>query len=106
MRTATAWMRRGGRRGSVMGRPDAVLATDCGVSSWPCGVIGRARMRASFIVSRSCRGGKKFDTLGLTTGSKSLPQRLYAQVVKTGRRRRLVRVRHCVVFGSLEAVKA
>ena len=34
-----------------------------------------------------------------------LPQLLYAQVVKTMRRRRLVRVRHRVVFGTLEAVK-
>ena len=34
------------------------------------------------------------------------PQLLYAQVVKTVRRRRLVRVRHRVVFGSLEAVNA
>jgi IS1 family transposase len=34
-----------------------------------------------------------------------LPQLLYAQVVKTGRRRRLVRVRHRVVFGTLEAVE-
>jgi IS1 family transposase len=33
-----------------------------------------------------------------------LPQLLYAQVIKTVRRRRLVRVRHRVVFGSLEAV--
>src|SRR4029434_1907644 len=33
-----------------------------------------------------------------------LPQLLYAQVVKTVRRRRLVRVQHRVVFGSLEAV--
>jgi len=33
-----------------------------------------------------------------------LPQLLYAQVVKTVRRRRLVRVSHRVVFGSLEAV--
>ena len=33
-----------------------------------------------------------------------LPQLLYAQVVKTIRRRRLVRVRHRVVFGTLEAV--
>jgi hypothetical protein len=32
------------------------------------------------------------------------PQLLYAQVVKTVRRRRLVDVQHCVVFGSLEAV--
>ena len=30
---------------------------------------------------------------------------LSAQVVKTGRRRRLVRVRHRVVFGTLEAVQ-
>src|SRR5919197_1557571 len=35
-----------------------------------------------------------------------LPRLLYAQVVKTVRRRRLVRVRHRVVFGSLEAVNA
>jgi IS1 family transposase len=35
-----------------------------------------------------------------------LPQLLYAQVVKTVRRRRLVRVRHCVVFGTLEAINA
>src|ERR671922_198257 len=35
-----------------------------------------------------------------------LPQLLYAQVVKTVRRRRLVRVSHRVVFGTLEAVKA
>src|SRR5262245_23206940 len=33
------------------------------------------------------------------------PQLLYAQVVKTVRRRRLVDVQHRVVFGSLEAVK-
>jgi len=35
-----------------------------------------------------------------------LPQLLYAQVVKTVRRRRLVRVQHRVVFGSLETVNA
>jgi IS1 family transposase len=34
-----------------------------------------------------------------------LPQLLYAQVVKTVRRRRLVDVKHRVVFGSLEAVE-
>ena len=34
-----------------------------------------------------------------------LPTLLYAQVVKTVRRRRLVRVRHRVVFGTREAVK-
>jgi IS1 family transposase len=34
-----------------------------------------------------------------------LPQLLYAQVVKTVRRRRLVRVRHRVVFGTLEAIQ-
>jgi hypothetical protein len=34
-----------------------------------------------------------------------LPQLLYAQVVKTVRRRRLVRVRHRVVFGTLAAVQ-
>ena len=34
-----------------------------------------------------------------------LPQLLYAQVVKTVSRRRLVDVKHRVVFGSLEAVK-
>jgi IS1 family transposase len=34
-----------------------------------------------------------------------LPGLLYAQVVKTVRRRRLVRVRHRVVFGTLEAVE-
>src|SRR5262249_1840481 len=33
------------------------------------------------------------------------PQVLYAQVVKTVRRRRLIRVRHRVVFGTLEAVE-
>jgi IS1 family transposase len=32
------------------------------------------------------------------------PQLLYAQVIKTVRRRRLVRVRHRVVFGTLEAI--
>ena len=32
------------------------------------------------------------------------PQLLYAQVVKTVRRRRLVDVQHRVVFGSLEAI--
>src|SRR6266702_2621045 len=32
------------------------------------------------------------------------PHLLYAQVVKTVRRRRLVRVRHRVVFGTLEAI--
>src|SRR5499426_2286955 len=35
-----------------------------------------------------------------------LPQLLYAQVVKTVRRRRLVRVHHRVVFGTLEAINA
>ena len=35
-----------------------------------------------------------------------LPQLLYAQVVKTVRRRHLVRVQHRVVFGSLETVNA
>ena len=34
-----------------------------------------------------------------------LPQLLYAQVIKTVRRRRLVRVRHRVVFGTLEAAQ-
>src|SRR5919205_332391 len=34
-----------------------------------------------------------------------LPQLLYAQVVKTVRRRRLIRVSHRVVFGTLEAVE-
>src|SRR5438874_12821409 len=34
-----------------------------------------------------------------------LPQLLYAQVVKTVRRRRLVRVSHRVVFGTLSAVQ-
>ena len=34
-----------------------------------------------------------------------LPQLLYTQVIKTVRRRRLVRVRHRVVFGTLEAVQ-
>ena len=33
------------------------------------------------------------------------PGLLYAQVIKTVRRRRLVRVRHRVVFGTLEAVQ-
>src|SRR5215471_16716301 len=35
-----------------------------------------------------------------------VPQLLYAQVVKTVRRRRLVRVQHRVVFGTLETVNA
>jgi IS1 family transposase len=35
-----------------------------------------------------------------------VPHLLYAQVVKTVRRRRLVRVRHRVVFGTLETVNA
>jgi hypothetical protein len=34
-----------------------------------------------------------------------LPALLYAQVVKTVRRRRLVRVKHRVVFGTLEAIQ-
>ena len=34
-----------------------------------------------------------------------LPQLLYAQVIKTVRRRRLVRVTHRAVFGTLEAVQ-
>src|SRR6266851_3710822 len=34
-----------------------------------------------------------------------LPRLLYAQVVKTVQRRRLVRVRHRVVFGTLEAIQ-
>ena len=43
--------------------------------------------------------------MGLTNGRKSLPQLLYAQVIKTVHRRRLVRVTHRVVFGTLEAVE-
>ena len=35
-----------------------------------------------------------------------LPQLRYAQVIKTMRRRRLIRVRHRVVFGTLETVNA
>jgi hypothetical protein len=34
-----------------------------------------------------------------------LPALLYAQVLKTGRRRRLVRVSHRVVFGTLVAIQ-
>jgi transposase-like protein len=34
------------------------------------------------------------------------PGLLYAQVIKTVQRRRLVRVSHCIVFGTLEAVDA
>src|SRR4029077_15094968 len=34
-----------------------------------------------------------------------LPELLYAQVIKTTRRRRLVRVSHRVVFGTFEAVQ-
>src|SRR5215831_14544105 len=105
MLTSTACMRRCGRRGSVMVRLYAVLATNCCVSSWPCCVIGRAMMRAGCIVSRSCRWGKNFDKLGLTNGRKSLPQLLYAQVIKTMRRRRVIRVRHRVVFGTLAAIE-
>jgi hypothetical protein len=62
-------------------------------------------MRAGFIVSRSCRWGKKFDKLGLTNGRKSLPQLLYAQVIKQYQRKRVVGVKHRVVFGTREAVK-
>ena len=62
-------------------------------------------MRAGFIVSRSCRWGEKFDKLELTNGRKSLPPLLSAYVLKTVRRRRLVRVRHRVVFGTLEAIQ-
>src|SRR5215475_2477813 len=105
MRTSTACMWRCGRRGSVMVRLYAVLATDCCVSSWPCCVIGHAMMRAGFIVSRSCRWGKNFDKSGLTNGRKSLPQLLYAQVVKQYRRKRVVGVHHRVVFGTLEAIE-
>src|SRR5262247_2858579 len=100
MRTSTACMWRCGRRGSVMVRLYAVLATDCCVSSWPCCVIGHAMMRAGFIVSRSCRWGKNFDKLGLTNGRKSLPELLYAQVIKSYRRGRIVGVTHRVVFGT------
>jgi hypothetical protein len=62
-------------------------------------------MRAGFIVSRSCRWGKKFDKLRLTNGRKSLPGLLYAQVVKQYRRKRVIGVKHRVVFGTLEAVQ-
>ena len=57
-------------------------------------------MRAGFIVSRSCRWGKTFDKWGLTNGRKSLPQLLYAQVIKTYRCRRIVDATHRVVFGT------
>ena len=43
--------------------------------------------------------------MGLTNGKKSLPQLLYAQVVKQYRRKRVVGVHHRVVFGTLEAVE-
>src|SRR5215510_8092666 len=105
MLTSTACMLRCGRRGSVMGRPYAVLATDCCVSSWPCCIIGRAMMRAGCIVRWSCRWRKQCDKLGLTNGRKSLPALLYAQVIKTTRRRHLVRVSHRVVCGTCEAVQ-
>jgi hypothetical protein len=62
-------------------------------------------MRAGFIASRSCRWGKNFDKLGLTNGRKSLPGLLYAQVIKQYRRRRLVGVKHHVVFGTLGAIE-
>jgi hypothetical protein len=62
-------------------------------------------MRAGFIASRSCRWGKNFDKLGLTNGRKSLPQLLYAQVVKSYRRRRIVSVTYRVVFGTMERVQ-
>jgi hypothetical protein len=42
--------------------------------------------------------------LGLTKGKKSLPELLHTQVVKTVRRRRLIGVKHRVVFGTIEAV--
>jgi hypothetical protein len=63
-------------------------------------------MRAGFIVSRSCRGGKNFDPLGLTNGRKSLPALLYAQVVQTMRQRRLVAVQHRVVCGMQRASRS
>src|SRR5262249_25165189 len=34
-----------------------------------------------------------------------LPALLYAQVIKTTRRRRLIRISHCAVFGTFEAVQ-
>jgi hypothetical protein len=34
-----------------------------------------------------------------------VPQLLYAQVIKTTRRGRLVRVSHCVAFGTLAATE-
>jgi hypothetical protein len=43
--------------------------------------------------------------LGLTKGKKSLPQLLYAHVVKSYRRQRIVAVKHQVVFGTCEAVE-
>src|SRR2546425_8530690 len=72
MRTSAACMRRCGRRGSGMARPYAILAADSCVSSCPCCVIVRAMMPAGFVVSRSCRWGKKCDTFGLTNGRKSI----------------------------------
>lgn len=62
-------------------------------------------MRAGFIASRSCRWGKNFDKLGLTNGRKSLPELLYAQVVKSYRRRRIVGVKYRVVFGTMKRVQ-
>ena len=41
----------------------------------------------------------------MTNGKKSLPTLLYAQVVKTVRRRRLVRVSPRVVFGTRAAIE-
>jgi hypothetical protein len=43
--------------------------------------------------------------LGLTNGRKSLPHFLYAQVVKSYRRRRLAGVQHRVVFGTMARVQ-
>jgi hypothetical protein len=47
----------------------------------------------------------KLDKLGLTKGKKSLPTLRYAQVVKSSRRRRLVGVKHRVVFGTRLAIE-
>src|SRR5882724_2004871 len=72
MRTSAACIQRCGRRGSAMARPYALLATDCCASWWPCCGMVPAMMPAEFVVSRSCKWGKKTDPWGLTNGRKSI----------------------------------
>jgi hypothetical protein len=57
------------------------------------------------VVADAAAQGHLLVDLEQFTLDRALPQLLYAQVIKTVRRRRVVRVCHRAVFGTVEAVQ-